>query len=1078
MASSAPATRRLSRARNVAGGKLIAPGNASRWLWFFAALTIFAVSSYVALRREPWTGAFYEPWSRKWFEQIVKPDTRDRLPMLNSNLDDIAAAPGAQEFWATGTDGSILHTTNGGDTWRFQKSGATGLKAIIFQDSRNGWSVGDGGIVLHTFDGGNNWQAEVFQGQENLSSLAVLDALHIWVFGRGGRIYATTDGGVTWTRQNSPVLADLTTGHFESPELGWAAGGGGVIINTSDGGRHWLKQVSGIDDAIQGLTFTDSRIGWAVGINGLILRTTDGGVRWEKVKTSAKRDLLSVAFSGKQGLICGDGGTVLQTDDGGGVWRARDVGTFANLWKAALIEHRVILVGSSGTVVESGDDGRTWKPKTRGQNGGYYLPNYGGGGLYLGANGGRIMGIGADARVSSIKWTGTNHSFSEISAPTPGKIWALATDGNLLSTGDSGHTWRIEIARNLEASYDVYSISAVSEKKAWAAAYEGILATEDGGLHWRLQSKLYNINRIFFLDENTGWVVGDHLVFRTDDGGRTWLPGTGVDAVLHGLSFPDQQDGWAVGDQGAIFVTHDGGSTWTSQPSHIGTALLRVHFADPQHGWAVGYDGAILMTRDGGANWSRQRSGTRMRLTGVWFNLDGIHGVVSGLGGTLLSTDNGGQTWTSVVPSPWPSAWYYLSWLVTALTLYPALRRPDSTRAPRTSIADKLVSDRPLQPGDYDGLGLRRIAKGLSGFLQNVKTKPPFTVAITGRWGSGKSSLMNLLRADLVANHYCPVWFNAWHNQKEDSLLAALFQAIKTEAVPPIWRIEGFIFRGRLLYIRMARNWFPVLVFLVFLAASIGWAEKRFAGELWETSVRSLAQIGQLFKHLAYFVFKKDGSQPGYSSSELPAGIVYIGAMIVATSYLLKWLNAFGMKPASLIPTFESKASKIDEKTGFRLKFAQQFADVTKALQPRTMTIFIDDLDRCKPEGVLHTLETTNFLVSSGDCFIVLGLAPDQVQASVGLAFKDLADEMVAMEAPADHPVVPETWTEEQEAAHGRRRRQEYADQYLRKLINMEIAVPAMSPRQSAAVLSGDEIETGAAILPASRRQRVLTACV
>ena len=77
--------------------------------------------------------------------------------------------------------------------------------------------------------------------------------------------------------------------------------------------------------------------------------------------------------------------------------------------------------------------------------------------------------------------------------------------------------------------------------------------------------------------------------------------------------------------------------------------------------------------------------------------------------------------------------------------------------------------------------------------------------------------------------------------------------------------------------------------------------------------------------------------------------------------------------------------------TGFRHRFADIFADITRALEPQQLVIFIDDLDRCQPQNVVATLEMINFLVSSGDCFIVMGLARDWVEACIGLHYKELA---------------------------------------------------------------------------------------
>ena len=124
----------------------------------------------------------------------------------------------------------------------------------------------------------------------------------------------------------------------------------------------------------------------------------------------------------------------------------------------------------------------------------------------------------------------------------------------------------------------------------------------------------------------------------------------------------------------------------------------------------------------------------------------------------------------------------------------------------------------PLRWSEPDARVLKPLARGLSRFLRNVNTRPPLTLAITGRWGSGKSSLMSLLMSDLQHYGGRAVWFNAWHHREEEHLLAALFEAIRREAPPGWWSWPGLAFRARLFWRRTKR----LLLNLVYIALFAG----------------------------------------------------------------------------------------------------------------------------------------------------------------------------------------------------------------------------------------------------------------
>src|SRR4029450_13532536 len=97
------------------------------------------------------------------------------------------------------------------------------------------------------------------------------------------------------------------------------------------------------------------------------------------------------------------------------------------------------------------------------------------------------------------------------------------------------------------------------------------------------------------------------------------------------------------------------------------------------------------------------------------------------------------------------------------LLLVPALKRP-LPKVVSESAEDLLISDQPINGVEADKFDFAAVALGLSRFLRNEKTLPSLTIAVTGEWGTGKSSLMNLLRTDLARYGFRPVWFNAWHH--------------------------------------------------------------------------------------------------------------------------------------------------------------------------------------------------------------------------------------------------------------------------------------------------------------------------
>lgn len=154
-----------------------------------------------------------------------------------------------------------------------------------------------------------------------------------------------------------------------------------------------------------------------------------------------------------------------------------------------------------------------------------------------------------------------------------------------------------------------------------------------------------------------GWAVGeDGTILATSDGGSSWAPETGAPAGGETLravySDPSTGEAWAVGDGGTVLSTTNG-STWTAEDSGTSADLYGVAFSGP-YGVAVGASGTVLTTTDDGADWALTSAGSTVNLNAVAFT--GLSGPVAeavGDGGTVLEvTYNAATASWDVSPVP------------------------------------------------------------------------------------------------------------------------------------------------------------------------------------------------------------------------------------------------------------------------------------------------------------------------------------------------------------------------------------------------------------------------------------------
>ncbi|MCM3900214.1 MAG: YCF48-related protein [Pyrinomonadaceae bacterium] len=212
----------------------------------------------------------------------------------------------------------------------------------------------------------------------------------------------------------------------------------------------------------------------------------------------------------------------------------------------------------------------------------------------------------------------------------------------------------------------LHSVFFLDQNRGWAVGSKGaLLATEDGGRIWKANPRPSEdiIRDIYFSDELNGWVVCERNVYElktkedprtylmnTTDGGEHWnrvdINGADVDGRLVRAVFSPSGRGWAFGERGAIFTSHDSGANWTKLQAPTRHLLLGGTFIDDYRGWLVGAGATILQTSDGGETWhlSQLPAAKGVRFTATSF-VNNRLGWAVGSGGNVYRTINGGRTW-------------------------------------------------------------------------------------------------------------------------------------------------------------------------------------------------------------------------------------------------------------------------------------------------------------------------------------------------------------------------------------------------------------------------------------------------
>lgn len=154
---------------------------------------------------------------------------------------------------------------------------------------------------------------------------------------------------------------------------------------------------------------------------------------------------------------------------------------------------------------------------------------------------------------------------------------------------------------------------------------------------------------VYFFNPDTGFAVGeDGIIIKTTDGGINWLQKTSPTINnLWKINAFDYNNIFICGYNGTLLHSTDVGETWDIVNTNVTDHLLGLKILDQQIGWICGFDSVLFKTEDGGNTWTRKVT----TFPGVYRDIDFYNNNIGYICSTtgFLVTEDGGNNWVSKI---------------------------------------------------------------------------------------------------------------------------------------------------------------------------------------------------------------------------------------------------------------------------------------------------------------------------------------------------------------------------------------------------------------------------------------------
>jgi KAP family P-loop domain len=337
--------------------------------------------------------------------------------------------------------------------------------------------------------------------------------------------------------------------------------------------------------------------------------------------------------------------------------------------------------------------------------------------------------------------------------------------------------------------------------------------------------------------------------------------------------------------------------------------------------------------------------------------------------------------------------------------------RESRSRSPSAAAALRIVSDTPIDDPRRDYFGFRAFSESLAYLIVDDETETPVTVAISAPWGGGKTSVARMAERQLkewahdspAEREHLTCWFNAWYHDDAAHPGAALAAEVARTVNRHRRRARRIISPLPNAMLTPRERWRRRVGLAAAAIVAVGLA-------LAIEPVRDVVSALPLAD-------KSDAAKAGSFTTLAVLAIVLWPRMFSAAEHAARFVE----NPASEAASGSMHAVK--EQLGVLI------AQATRGMR---LVIFIDDLERCRPDRALQVCEVATQLLGHEDVITVLIADMDAIAASAATAYADASDASLSADL-------------------GRR--------YLEKIVQIQLTLPPPAVEDLARLLRGEDPE-------------------